>query len=186
MLLRQHVLRLTAHSCRPFGASMSPCSIQTSRHAMNCSAGGASSCRQHGAKGPCSQALAPSRKPQQLLLGSCAELMRSAHSMQRRGFRLMPPVCMGRRSAKIAGRKVHPCCIPHASQISISAATTLLRMALFWCYKVLLKPGWCQLLLAPRSLLISHSAELIMNSSLWIMGLSGLGMCPQGSTAACA
>lgn len=45
-----------------------------------------------------------------------------------RGFRAMPPVMMGRRSAKIAGRKVHT--VAHPSRPRVYRAAHLQRYAL--------------------------------------------------------
>ncbi|CAL8466478.1 g6014 [Coccomyxa elongata] len=101
MLLRQHVLRLTLHTCipPPAAAARLPSLQAAPQQAMQSSVAGISNCRHGCARGSQSCLL---RKPS--LLGNRSGLLHSAQQ-QLRGFRLLPPVCMGRRSAKIAGRK---------------------------------------------------------------------------------
>ena len=86
MLLRQPLLRFSMRTC-----SRTPCAA-------------VDSWQQRCPHSVPAAAMLLQQRPKLLLLGN-GQLEGHRQHMPRRGLRLMPPVCMGRRSSKIAVRK---------------------------------------------------------------------------------
>ena len=101
MLLRHPLLRFSVRTC-----SRTPhTAVDSQQHRCSCSVPAA--------------AMLLQQRPKLLLLGNGQHEGHRQH-MPRRGLRLMPPVCMGRRSSKIAVRKacLSTSCVWHRPSIS--------------------------------------------------------------------